>query len=401
MNKLSLLARHPEFGILIAANVVLGMAYSFVLPFASLYGTRALGLSPMAFGLFMTANALAGIGISVRLSGWSDTRFSRKTVLLLGGTAGALGYIAYGLIRDPWILLPISCLVLGISSVAFSQTFALARDLLARRGVPAGDMPFFINIFRLFYALSWTIGPALGARLLARWSFGGTYLAAAGLYVVFILIVALGVERLPPSEKSKAAAAALPLSKAFRLPGFLAHFAAFVLILSCSTMGMMNLTLLILNVLRGTEAQVGAAYSLAPIFELPFMYYAGVLATRVPTARLIRWAAVLSVVYYAGLGLAQAPWQVLCLQVLSAAMVAVNSGLAITFFQDFMPGQAGAATNVYSSAARIGSTAGYLLFGALGSAFGYRSVYWVCAGFCACAWAIMHLRRGFARIAQP
>jgi SET family sugar efflux transporter-like MFS transporter len=249
--------------------------------------------------------------------------------------------------------------------------------------------------------LSWTIGPALGARLLARWSFGGTYLAAAGLYVVFVLIVALGVERLPPSEKSKAAAAALPLSKAFRLPGFLAHFAAFVLILSCSTMGMMNLTLLILNVLRGTEAQVGAAYSLAPIFELPFMYYAGVLATRIPTARLIRWAAVLSVVYYAGLGLAQAPWQVLCLQVLSAAMVAVNSGLAITFFQDFMPGQAGAATNVYSSAARIGSTAGYLLFGALGSAFGYRSVYWVCAGFCACAWAIMHLRRGFARIVQP
>lgn len=393
MKKLSLLARHPEFGILIAANVVLGMAYSFVLPFSSLYGTRGLGLSPMAFGLFMTANALAGIGISVRLSGWSDTRFSRKTVLLLGGTTGALGYVAYALIRDPWTLLPISCLVLGISSVAFSQTFALARDLLSRRNVPAADMPYYMNVFRLCYALAWTIGPALGARLLARWSFAGTYLSAAGLFIVFTLIVAFGVERTPPSEKSKAAAAALPLSKAFRLPGFLAHFAAFVFILACSTMGMMNLTLLILNVLHGTEAQVGAAYSLAPVFELPFMYYAGVLATRIPTARLIRWAAVLAVVYYAGLALAQAPWQVLILQVLSAAMVAVNGGLAITFFQDFMPGQAGAATNVYSAAARIGSTAGYVLFGALGSALGYRSVYWVCAAFCAFAWAIMHNRR--------
>lgn len=396
MEKLSLLWRHPEFGILIAANVVLGMAYSFVLPFTSLFGTRALGLSPMGFGLFMTANALAGIGISVRLARWSDTRFPRKTILLLGGTAGALGYIAYGLIRDPWILFAVGSLAMGVSSVAFSQTFALARDLLTRRGVPEADMPFYINVFRLCYALSWTVGPALGAQLLARWSFRGTYLAAAGLYLVFCLIIAIGLESIPPSEKSKAAAAALPLSKAIRLPGFLSHFVGFILILSCSSMGMMNLPLLILNVLGGTDSQVGLTYSLPPIFELPFMFYAGILAARIPTARIIRWAAVLAVVYYAGLASARSPWQVLILQLLSAAMVAVNSGLAITFFQDFLPGQAGTATNLYSAAARIGSTAGYLLFGVLGSAFGYRSVFWVCAGFCALATAIMRGRRPVA-----
>jgi SET family sugar efflux transporter-like MFS transporter len=87
--------------------------------------------------------------------------------------------------------------------------------------------------------------------------------------------------------------------------------------------------------------------------------------------------------------LAREPWHVYPLQVLSAALVAVTSGLAITFFQDFLPGQAGTATNVYGNAARIGSTAGYLLFGWLGSTLGYRSVFWVCAGFCAAAWAIM------------
>jgi SET family sugar efflux transporter-like MFS transporter len=396
MEKLSLLWRHPEFVILIAANVVLGMAYSFVLPFASLFGTRALGLSPIGFGLFMTANALLGIGFSVRLARWSDTRYSRKTVLLLGGTAGALGYVAYGLIREPWTLLAVGSLALGISSVAFSQTFALARDLLTRRGVPEADMPLYINVFRLCYALSWTVGPALGARLLAHWSFRGTYLAAAGLFLAFTLIVALGVEAYPPSEKSKRAAAAMPLSKAIRLPGFLSHFIAFILILSCSSMGMMNLPLLILNVLGGTESQVGLTYSLPPIFELPFMYYAGVLAARIPTSRIIRWAAWLAILYYAGLASARSPWQVLILQLLSAAMVAVNSGLAITFFQDFLPGQAGTATNLYSAAARIGSTGGYLLFGVLGSAFGYRSVFWVCAGFCALASAIMLRRRPVA-----
>lgn len=389
MQKIRLLFRHSEFVILIISNMVLGLAYSFVLPFASLFGTRALRLGPMGIGLFMTANALAGIGISARLARWSDTRFPRKTVLLWSGGAGIASYAAYAYVWNPWILLPISCLLMGVASIAFSQTFALARDLLTRRGVAEGDMPFYINVFRLCYALSWTVGPALGSRLLAQGSFRATYLAAAALFGLFTLILAFGLERIPPSEEAKAAAAALPLSKAVRLPGFLAHFAAFVLILSCSTMGMMNLPLLILRVLGGTERHVGLAYSLAPVFELPFMYYAGLLAARVPTVRIVRWAAVLAVLYYAGLAAAREPWQVLPLQVLSAALVAVNSGLAITFFQDFLPDQAGTSTNLYSIAARFGSIAGYLLFGALGSSFGYRSVFAVCACFCALAWAVM------------
>lgn len=389
MRNPSLLLRHPEFLILIAGNVILGMGYALVLPFMSMFGTRELGLGAGGFGIFMTVNAVAGIAISTRISAWSDTRFSRKAVMLVCSALGVAGYVAYAYIRDVRILLPVSCLTLGIAGVTFSQTFAYARDLLARRGVPTGDVPFYINIFRLFYALSWTIGPALGARLLARYSFRATFLATAGLFAAFALLVALGIRATPPAAQSRAAAAGLPLSRAFRLPGFLAHFCAFVLILCCSSMSMMNLPLLILDTLHGNAAQVGNAYSIAPVFELPFMYYVGLLATRQPTARIIRWAAALAIAFYAGLALAQEPWHVYPLQVLSAALVAVNGGLAITFFQDFLPGQAGTATNLYGTAARIGSTGGYLLFGWLGSGLGYRSVFAVCAAFCAAALIIM------------
>jgi SET family sugar efflux transporter-like MFS transporter len=210
MQKLRLLFRHPEFMVLLAGNLVLGLAFSLVLPFASLYGTRALRLSPMGFALFMTANAVAGFFLTTRLAGWSDTRFARKDVLLAASAAGIANYVAYAYIWDPWILLPISCLLLGVASIAFAQTFALARDLLARRGAADSDIPFYINVFRLCYALSWTVGPALGARLLARWSFRGTYLGAAALMALFGLIIAFGQERLPPTEKAKAAAASLP-----------------------------------------------------------------------------------------------------------------------------------------------------------------------------------------------
>ena len=63
-------------------------------------------------------------------------------------------------------------------------------------------------------------------------------------------------------------------------PDLLCYFSAFVLVFVCSTMGMMNLPLMILSTLGGTQQQVGIAYSVAPVFELPFMVVFGLLASR-------------------------------------------------------------------------------------------------------------------------
>lgn len=74
-------------------------------------------------------------------------------------------------------------------------------------------------------------------------------------------------------------------------------------------------------------------------------------------------------------------------------MVAVVSGIAITFFQSYIPNQPGTATNLCSNANRIGSTFGYLCFGSLASGFGYRAVFVVCAGVCAAAFFLLWLAR--------
>jgi len=192
----------------------------------------------------------------------------------------------------------------------------------------------------------------------------------------------------------------VPLTQALKAPGLSVHFAAFVLYFACSSMGMMNLPLLLLGPLRGTEHNVGIAYSVAPLFELPLMLLAGVLATRLPSQRLIQGVFVLAVVYYALLSLVQAPWHVYPVQLLSAAIVAVTSGIAITFFQDFLPNQPGSATNLYSNAQRIGSTTGYLCLGWLTEAAGTRGVFVVCACGAAGAAALL-LAHGARRTFPP
>jgi SET family sugar efflux transporter-like MFS transporter len=376
-----------------ALSLLLGLGYSFVLPFMSVFGTEEVGMSPLGFGVFMTASSVSSVALSTWLARWSDTVLSRRTVLLIGGLSGALGYVGYALTRDIWLLSVCGVVFLGLAAVNFSQLFALARDTLERGGIEPKQLPLYMNIVRLFFALAWTVGPALGAILVAV-SFTVSFAVAATVLLAFTVLVFFFVPDVPPSAHTRSAAGALPLRVAFKNPVLLAHFLAFALYFACSTMGMMNLPLLLLHDLHGSEKDIGIAYSVAPVFELPFMVYMGVLATRVRHERLVALAMGLAVFYYAGLALAGRPLHVYVLQILSAAIVAVMSGVAISFFQTFLPNQAGSATNLYSSASRVGSMLGYLSFGAIAGHFGHRAVFLVSAITTLVCAAIVH---GFRR----
>lgn len=367
-----------EFRAVVACSMVMGLAVSFVLPFFSLFGTSEVGMSLAGFGAFMTTTAVLNIVISTVLSHRSDTRYSRRTLLLTGSLCGALGYLGYAFVREVWVLLVIGGLVLGVASITFSQLFAYARELIDEREIPASDAALYTSAIRMCFALSWTIGPAVAAVTLGLFGFRGLFLVSALLYALFFGLVWRFV---PASERrvSHALTPALSLRTYLMKPDVLAWFVAFALVFSAHTMSMSNMSLFVLKELGGTETHVGIIFGLAPVFELPLMLYFGLLATRMPPARLIRVAVTLAVMYYALLSLVRAPWHIYPLQLLSAAIVAVTGGVAITFFQNKLPGQSGAATNLYMNAGRIGSTSGYLLFGAVASRFGHRGAYVACA----------------------
>ena len=384
---------HRGFAVLLACNLLVGLAFSFVTPFFSMFGTIEVGMSPLAFGIFMTATSLSGIAISTALARWSDIRLSRRTVLLIGGITGALSYVGYAYVRDVVWLTVIGCVLGGISSITFPQLFAYARDLMTRSAIRPSSASLYMNVFRLFFSVSWTAGPAVAAWVMLRYHFRGMFLVAALCFLLFVLITLAFVPFTPPSESARAAAARLPLRQALAQADLRAYFVGFSLLFASSTMGMMNLPLLVLNVLHGTGQQVGIIYSIAPAFEIPFMLFFGLLATKSDQARLIRISVVLAIAYYLLLAVVRAPWQVYPLQILSAAITAVVGGIAITFFQNFLPEQPGTATNLYSVAGRIGSTAGYLAFGALASGFGFRAVFLACTSLCVLALVILFVWR--------
>jgi SET family sugar efflux transporter-like MFS transporter len=375
---LSHLLRSPELRLLFACNLLLGMAVSFVLPFLSLFCTQAVGMSLAGFGLFMTASAVANIVISTWLSKQSDTRVSRRKLMLWGAASGAVGYGSFAWLREPWHLFLVNALLVSVASVTFSQLFAHARELLQRSAVPKPDVPLYMNAFRMAFALAWTVGPAVAAFTLESFSFTGLFAAAGLLYALLFGLIFWSVESVTPSPAA-APGAGVKGRGVWAEPGVLAWFLALTLILAAHAVSLNNMSLLVLHVLGGSETHVGIIFSLAPIFELPCMLYVGVLATRMPTERLIRVAMLLAACYFFGLSLVKAPHQIYPLQLVSAAFVSVTSGVAITFFQNMLPAQLGSATNLYANASRIGSTSGYLTFGLVASRFGHRGTAVACA----------------------
>lgn len=354
-----------------------------------MFGTIEARLSLPVFGTLMTVNAVSGIVIATALAHYSDRRGTRRGMLLFGSLAGAAGYVGYAYLRSFPSLVLVGSLLLGVYSITFSQLFAYARELLAGSDLEPSQGALYINVFRMFIALAWTIGPPLGSWILRRLSYRGLFLSAALDLALFALVVWATVPPSPPRELSANRDAGEPLWTLLRRVDLCAHFAAFVLVTASTTIGMMNLPLLIVTTLRGTEADVGLAYSVAPVFELPFMVYFGWLATRYLPARIIRVGMLISFAYYASLVFAATPWQVALCQALSAAATAVISGVAITYFQSHLPRHPGTATNLYANAQRLGSTAGYLLFVAIAWRFGHRIVFVACALFALLGFGLM------------
>src|SRR6478735_6735491 len=174
----------PGLFVVLFLSILLGLAYSFVVPFMSMFGTREVGMSHFGFGVFMTVTSVSGIVISTYLARSSDTHWSRKNVLLLGGASGALGYLGYAFVRNPLALTVIGALALGIASITFGQVFAYARDTLEHSSIERYEIPFYMNFIRLFFALAWTVGPAIAAHLMTHYSYRVTFSAAAFTYLL-------------------------------------------------------------------------------------------------------------------------------------------------------------------------------------------------------------------------
>jgi SET family sugar efflux transporter-like MFS transporter len=368
----------PGFAGILASAFALGLGSSFVSPFLSLWGTEEIGMRPLMFGAYMTTTSLSALIVATTLARWSDTHLPRKTVLMLGSACGALGYSGYALLHNPFALICVGSTVLAVAAVCFSQLFAHTRERFFATNIPGVPQGFLLSVVRVCFSLAWTAGPSVGAWVQVTYGFRGLFFGAATLFLVFFF----GVLRFVPHENHpphRRDAVHESVWRVISRGDIAALFVAFLLIFAAHTINLMNLPIVITRLLGGDGHDVGIAFGIGPLAEIPLMLWFGILAARGHQLALIRFGAAATVIYFLLLTLTREPWHVFPLQIFHGLSFAIISNVAILFFQDLVPGQVGLATTVFTNSANVGNLVGYFTFGSLLAPIGSRGLFLVSA----------------------
>ncbi len=166
-------------------------------------------------------------------------------------------------------------------------------------------------------------------------------------------------------------------------------FAALVLFYTAMFLSQFAFPIVLTTSLGGVTSDVGIAMSLCAAIEIVVM---GAIIWR-PLKRgermVIAAGFAAFVVYCLTLALAGSVGAVFWAQVPRAVAIGLVTYLGISFLHSFMPHRAGAAAALFSNAGQLGSVLAALSIGGLAKAFGYASIFAVCAVLSAAGLALV------------
>ena len=364
--------RSSFFIALVVVDVMVGLSDAISGPYIVLFLVDQARLGPLALSAVLTARALSGVAFGTAFGAWIDRRTSLAP-LALALAGSAVGYALLGFTTDFGFLLLIGAIPIAIGAAAFSQSIALVRRQF--EGASLHTASRAIGVLRASWSLAWAIGPAIGALLVAAAGFRAAFLASAVSAAIALATLAL-VRARPIRAEAAHASRRKPANGG---PAIALAFAALALFYTAMFLGSIPLPIVLTTTLGGANSDVGVAMSLCAGLEIVVM---GALIWR-PLQRGERAAIIAGfaafVAYFIALSLARSVGAVLWAQILRAIGIALVTYLGIGFLHSLLPHRAGAAAALFSNAGQLGSVLAALSVGGLAHAFGYASIFLVCA----------------------
>ena len=347
-----------------------GIAGALQTPTLSIFLTDEVHARPAMVGFFFTGSAVIGILVSQFLAGRSDKRGDRKSLIVFCCLLGVLACTLFAWNRNYFVLLFVGVFLSSFGSTANPQMFALAREHADKTGREA---VMFSSFLRAQVSLAWVIGPPLAYALAMGFSFTVMYLSAAVAFIVCGVMVWLF---LPSMQKELPLATGTIEAPRRNRRDTLLLFVICTLMWGSNSLYIINMPLFIINELHLPEKLAGVMMGTAAGLEIPTMLIAGYFAKRLGKRFLMRVAAVGGVCFYAGMLMAHSPVILLGLQLLNAIFIGSLGGIGMLYFPDLMPGQAGAATTLYTNTSRVGWIIAGSVAGIVAEIWNYHAVFW-------------------------
>jgi len=366
---------NPVYLAFMAVSFMTGVAGALQAPTLSLFLTREVQVRPFWVGLFFTVNAIAGIVISLLVAKRSDSHGDRRKLILFCCLMAVCNSLLFAFSRHYLTLITLGVLLSALASVAVPQIFALAREYADHS---AREVVMFSSVMRAQLSLAWVIGPPLSFALALNYGFITLFSVAA---VIFLLSTVL-IWRTLPSVPRVAASPEQVLTQLspWKDSQVRLLFIASVIMWTCNVMYIIDMPLYISSTLGLPEKLAGLLMGTAAGLEIPIMLLAGHYARRFGKRRLVLVALVAAILFYLGLGLFRSRTALMVLQLFNAAFIGIVAGIGMLWFQDLMPGRAGAATTMFTTSISTGMIVAGVIQGSLSERFGHESVYWLALG---------------------
>ncbi|EAR2922758.1 MFS transporter [Salmonella enterica] len=353
---------------------MMGVAGALQAPTLSLFLSREVGAQPFWVGLFYTANAIAGIGVSLALAKRSDSRGDRRKLIMFCCLMAIGNALLFAFNRHYLTLMTCGVLLASLANTAMPQLFALAREYADSS---AREVVMFSSVMRAQLSLAWVIGPPLAFMLALNYGFTAMYSIAAVIFAVSLLLIALMLPSVARVEQPVDA----PLAQVngWQDKNVRMLFIASTLMWTCNTMYIIDMPLWISAELGLSDKLAGVLMGTAAGLEIPAMILAGFYVKRFGKRRMMIIAVAAGVLFYVGLIFFHSRTALLLLQLFNAIFIGIVAGIGMLWFQDLMPGRAGAATTLFTNSISTGVILAGVIQGAVAQSFGHFAVYWVIA----------------------
>ncbi|WP_053900675.1 sugar efflux transporter SetA [Escherichia coli] len=353
---------------------MMGVAGALQAPTLSLFLSREVGAQPFWIGLFYTVNAIAGIGVSLWLAKRSDSQGDRRKLIIFCCLMAIGNALLFAFNRHYLTLITCGVLLASLANTAMPQLFALAREYADNS---AREVVMFSSVMRAQLSLAWVIGPPLAFMLALNYGFTVMFSIAAGIFTLSLVLIAFmlpSVARVElPSEN------ALSMQGGWQDSNVRMLFVASTLMWTCNTMYIIDMPLWISSELGLPDKLAGFLMGTAAGLEIPAMILAGYYVKRYGKRRMMVIAVAAGVLFYTGLILFHSRLALMTLQLFNAVFIGIVAGIGMLWFQDLMPGRAGAATTLFTNSISTGVILAGVIQGAIAQTWGHFAVYWVIA----------------------
>ncbi|EOM6499933.1 sugar efflux transporter SetA [Escherichia coli] len=353
---------------------MMGVAGALQAPTLSLFLSREVGAQPFWIGLFYTVNAIAGIGVSLWLAKRSDSQGDRRKLIIFCCLMAIGNALLFAFKRHYLTLITCGVLLASLANTAMPQLFALAREYADNS---AREVVMFSSVMRAQLSLAWVIGPPLAFMLALNYGFTVMFSIAAGIFTLSLVLIAFmlpSVARVElPSEN------ALSMQGGWQDSNVRMLFVASTLMWTCNTMYIIDMPLWISSELGLPDKLAGFLMGTAAGLEIPAMILAGYYVKRYGKRRMMVIAVAAGVLFYTGLIFFNSRMALMTLQLFNAVFIGIVAGIGMLWFQDLMPGRAGAATTLFTNSISTGVILAGVIQGAIAQSWGHFAVYWVIA----------------------